>query len=100
MQDGDRGTRGFWLALAGLFLIPVSLLGVALVPEQARTTVFLIGLAVVVVIAGRGGWLGRAAFVEGGPHRIRAFAGAALGLGVAATAGLVLLWSLVGVGLG
>ena len=100
MWDDDRGMRGLWLALGGVFLIPISLLGVAIVPEQARTTVFLLGLAAVAVVAGRGGWLARAAFVQGGPHRIRAFAGAAIGLAVAATAGLILLWSVVGLGLG
>lgn len=100
MRADDRATRGLWLALVGLFLIPVSLLAVALVPEGARTTVFLVGLAVVVFVAGRGGWLARAALVEASPHRIRAFAGATIGLAVAATAGLILLWSVVGLGLG
>lgn len=100
MRDDDRGTHGLWLALAGLSLIPIFLLVVALVPDGSRTTVFLVGLTATALVAGRGGWLARAAFVEGAPHRIRAFAGATIGLALAATAGLILLWSAVGLGFG
>lgn len=98
--DEDRTTRGFWLTLGGIALIPATLLFVAIVPERARMTVFLLGLAAVASVAARGGWIAKQAFVDAAPHRGRAFAAAVLGLGLAATTGLILLWSVVAVALG
>ena len=98
--DEDRATRGLWLTLSGIALIPTTLLFVAIVPERARMTVFLLGLGAVACVAARGGWIGKRAFVDARPHRGRAFAAAVLGLGLAATTGLILLWSVVGVALG
>lgn len=96
----DPATRGLARALVGLALIPATLAVVAVVPEGARVPAFLFGLAIVVAVAGQGGWLARRAFNVDGSHRARAFAGAAIGLVVAATAGLILLWSTIGLAIG
>jgi len=98
MQRGsDAATRGLLLALAGLCVLPMVLVIVASVPEGARVTAFLLGLGTAAAVAGRGGWLARRAFTEGCSHPARAFVGAALGLSLAATAAMILVWTSIGV---
>lgn len=96
----DAATRGLLLALAGLCLLPATLLVVAVVPEGIRIGAFLVGLVVATAVAGRGGWLARQAFTYGSAHPVRAFTGAALGLAFAATAGVIVLWTSIGVVVG
>lgn len=100
MRTIDAPTRGLLIASAGFLLVPGVLLVVAVVPDGARVATFLAGLGLVIWVAGRGGWIARAAFVAGGPRRVRAFVGATLGLVVAATAGMILVWSLFGLAIG
>ncbi len=92
----DRATRGLWLALGGLILVPVSLLLVALVPEGARVGTFLVGLGAVAAVSLRGGWIAKQAFASGSAHRGRAFVGATAGLGLGLTAAMIVLWSALG----
>lgn len=96
----DRATRGLWLALGGLALVPVALLSVAVVPEGGRIWAFLVGLSVAAAVAARGGWIARRAFAADKVHRGRAFVGAVLGLGLGLTAGMVVLWSALGLAVG
>lgn len=99
-RSRDRSTLGLSLALLGVVLVPLTLLIVALLPDGSRVAGFLLGLVVVAVVAGRGGWIAKDAFSTGGPHPVRAFMGAVIGLGLAATAAIVCLWAAVGVATG
>jgi hypothetical protein len=100
MARTSNGTGGLAIALCGVALVPLGLLIVALTPEGWRTVMFLVVLAAVTVVAGRGGWIAWQAFVNGAAHPIRAFLGATVGLIVAATAAMVCVWSAIGVAVG
>jgi len=97
---GDRGTRGLLISVLGVVLIPIVLLVVAAVPADGRAVAFVVGLAVIAVVAGWGGLSARGAISSGTATPVRAFAGAVLGLIVGTTAAMLCAWSLFGLVLG
>jgi len=88
---------GFWLAIAGVALLPVTLAAIGASPQGARATVFLLGLAATAAVSIWGGVLCRRALSAGTSHTARAIAGGVLGLVVGATATMFAFWSLIGI---
>jgi spore maturation protein SpmA len=88
---------GFWLAIAGIALLPVTLAAIGASPQRARATVFLLGLVATAAVSICGGVLCRRALSAGTSHTMRAIAGGVVGLVVGATATMFAFWSLVGI---
>src|SRR5215208_5062298 len=88
---------GFWLAIAGIALLPVTLAAIGASPHGGRATVFLLGLAATASVSIWGGVLCRRALSTGTSHTARAIAGGIVGLVVGATAAMIAVWSLSGI---
>jgi hypothetical protein len=91
--DGSA-SLGFWLAIAGVALLPLTLAAIGASPQGARATVFLLGLVATASVSIWGGVLCRRALSTGTSHTARAIAGGVVGLVVGATAAMIAVWSM------
>jgi hypothetical protein len=95
MTPDARARRGLWLAFAGIAILPLVLLLVAILPSELRAAAYLGGLAVAAAVSIWGGLLGRGALVAGTDRSGVAIVAAMLGLIVGVTLALLSLWGLL-----
>jgi len=89
--------RGLWLSLVGVVLLPAAMSAIALFPQGGwRGAVYVVGLAFVAAVSLVGGTMARRALAAGTKLRVRAMVGAAIGLWVGITAGILCFLALVG----
>jgi hypothetical protein len=94
---GDLDARaGLMLAIAGVALLPITLLAIGTAPQAARAAIFLLGLAAVAAVSIWGGVRGRRALTVGTTRRPTAMVAGILGLLVGITSALMALLSLAG----
>jgi hypothetical protein len=81
----------------GIAAIPLTVVLVGVAPRGARTTLYMLGLAIVAAVSIAGGVSARRALSAGTALRARAIVGAMLGLWIGVTAAVLWFWTLVGI---
>ena len=88
--------RGLALALAGALLLPITIVLVGISPQGARAWVFELGCAAAAAVSLWGGLSARRGLMTGTDRTAVAFGAAVLGCTIGITAGLVVIWGLIG----